>query len=211
MHKGKLKRKMEWVPAMTRRRKDDYDGKYINDGTIELYSLVDAEKLVIQGRALPFNTSDSVPLGFKTSAAGIYTIALDHVDGLFTGDQSIFLKDNLNQTAQDLKLGSYSFSSEIGVFDSRFEIIYTTTLANPTIPQLENQEIAFKSNDTLIIKSGTVVLESVKIFDIRGRLLAEEKSINANETHLNGKWPNGILIIRIASISGNSVAKKVVW
>lgn len=190
---------------------DALDGRYINDGEIELYSLVDAEKLVIQGRALPFDDSDAVPLGFKTSTAGIYTITLDHVDGLFLGSQTIFIRDNLTGTIHDIKSGSYSFSSEIGVFDNRFEIIYTTPLANQTIPQLENQVIVFKNNDTLIIKSGTVVLESVQVFDIRGRLLLEEKSINAKETHLNGKWADGVLIVHIKSIDGNSVIKKVLW
>ena len=190
---------------------DDYDGKYINDGAIELYSLVDAEKLVIQGRALPFVENDVVPLGFKTSEAGMYTITLDHVDGLFLGNQAIFIKDNLTGAIHDIKSGPYSFTSEIGVFESRFEIIYTTPLANATIPQLENQVIAFKGNDKLIIKSGTIVLESVKVFDIRGRLLAEEKSINAKETHLNGKWANGVLTVRITSVDGNNVVKKVLW
>lgn len=190
---------------------DSYDGKYINDGAIELYSLIDTEKLVIQGRALPFDASDVVPLGFKTSIAGIYTIALDHVDGLFLGSQTIFIKDNLTGTIHDIKSGPYSFSSGTGVFESRFEIIYTNSLANLTSPQFENQVIAFKSNATLIVKSGTVVLESVQVFDIRGRLLAEEKSINATETHLNGKWANGVLIVHIKSVDGMSAIKKVLW
>ncbi|WP_395064145.1 hypothetical protein [Flavobacterium sp.] len=190
---------------------DYYDGKYINDGAIEFYSLIDNEKLVIQGRALPFGASDIVPLGFKTSTAGIYTITLDHVDGLFLGNQTIFIKDNLTGTLQDIKSGSYSFSSQTGVFENRFEIIYTTPLASPTIPQLENQVIAFKSNDKLIIKSASIALESVKVFDSRGRMLADEKSINATEIHLNGKWANSVLIVHIKSVDGNSVVKKVLW
>ncbi|MBY0486536.1 MAG: hypothetical protein K2P85_05025 [Flavobacteriaceae bacterium] len=190
---------------------DSHDGKYINDGAIEFYSLVNAEKLVIQGRALPFIASDVVPLGFKTNAIGIYTITLDHVDGLFLGNQSIFIKDNLTGTIHDIKAGPYSFSSQTGVFESRFEIIYTTALANPSIQQLENQVIAYKNNDKLIIKSAAIVLESVKVFDVRGRLLTDEKSINATEIHLNGKWANSVLIVHIKSVDGNSVVKKVLW
>lgn len=190
---------------------DSYDGKYINDGAIELYSLLDTEKLVIQGRALPFDANDVVPLGFKTITAGIYTITLDHVDGLFLGDQSIFIKDNLNQTIQDLKLGSYSFATESGTYDSRFEIIYTTTLATTTHPFSDNQLIIIKKNKTLLIQSTNLPIESVKIFDSRGRLLAEEKSINTLETKLNALWANGILIVRITMAGGNSVVKKVLW
>ncbi|MBA0882470.1 hypothetical protein [Flavobacterium undicola] len=69
---------------------DFYDGMYYNDGTLSLNSYLDNTKYVIQGRALPFDSSDIVPLSFSSSIAGEYSIALDHVDGLFTGTQDIF-------------------------------------------------------------------------------------------------------------------------
>jgi trimeric autotransporter adhesin len=67
------------------------DGRYFNDAPVALTSLIGSEEYTIQGRALPFSTSDSVPLGFKTDSAGNYTIAIDHVDGLFSTGQSIYL------------------------------------------------------------------------------------------------------------------------
>lgn len=188
---------------------DSYDGKYINDGAIELYSLIADEKLVIQGRALPFDSNDSVPLGFKASIAGTYFIALDHFDGLFSGNQNIFIKDNLTQTVQDLKLGSYSFTSESGTYNSRFEIVYVSLLATSIPSFSDNQIVVLKKDDRLIIQSNNLPIASFKVFDIRGRLLAQEKSVAALETSMHAGWPNGVLIVHVKMVGGNSVVKKV--
>ena len=83
---------------------DSLDGKYINDAPIALTSIINAGEFTIQGRPLPFTTTDTVQLGFKTNVDGNYTIALDHVDGLFTGEQAIYLKDNFTGNEIDLKV-----------------------------------------------------------------------------------------------------------
>jgi trimeric autotransporter adhesin len=62
--------------------------------------------LAIQGRALPFDGTDIVPLAFKTKLAGDYTIAIDHVDGLFSGNQEVYLLDNTTGTETNLKAGA---------------------------------------------------------------------------------------------------------
>jgi hypothetical protein len=102
------------------------DGAYMNTGQTELYSLIDANKYVIQGRALAFDPADMINLGFKATTAGSYTIAIDHVDGLFTGSQDIFVKDNLTGTQHNLKTGAYTFTSNAGTFDARFVILFNT-------------------------------------------------------------------------------------
>lgn len=190
---------------------DSYDGKYINDGAVELYSLVDDKKLVIQGRALPFDISDVVPLGFKIAKAGTYKIAIDHTDGLFAGNQSVILKDNLNGTAQDLKTGTYSFVSESGTFDSRFEIAYTAVLSTNPIAFFDSQIIAYKNGNHLMVYSSSFPIARVRVFDARGRLLLEEKTLDALEVNLTGSWSQGILFIQIYTKEGNVSVKKVIW
>lgn len=68
---------------------DDYDRKYDGisfDGNkyLDFYSVNKTAKLVIQGRALPFKSTDVVPLGYRTTIAGEFTIGLDHADGNLT-------------------------------------------------------------------------------------------------------------------------------
>ena len=103
---------------------DRFDGKFFNDGAISLNSIVNNEKYVIQGRALPFDDTDVVPLSLTVTTAGNYTISIDHLDGFFSGDQRIFIKDKTNNSLYDLKASSFTFASAAGTFNDRFEIVY---------------------------------------------------------------------------------------
>lgn len=187
------------------------DGKYMNDGPVALTSVIEDASYAIQGRALPFDAADIVPLGFKAVTAGNYTIAIDHVDGLFLGNQvSIFLKDNNNGAMHELNSSAYTFASEAGTFNSRFELVYQTALAvqNPVFN--DNSVVVYKSNGNIVINSGIAVMDNVKIFDIRGRLIAEKKSINASETIIPADAANQVLIVKITSDTNQAVTKKVV-
>jgi hypothetical protein len=189
---------------------DSLDGKYINDAPVALTSIINAEEYTIQGRALPFATTDTVPLGFKTNAAGNYTIAIDHVDGLFSTGQTVFLKDNLLNTVSDLSAGSYSFASAIGTFNSRFEVVYQSTLAvtNPTFTA--NSVIAFSANGEIKINSGSTIMELVRVYDLQGRLLAEKKQINASETTITTTASNQVLLVEITAANGSKITKKII-
>jgi hypothetical protein len=104
------------------------DGRYINDGVIALNSLISGVQYAIQGRALPFTPTDVVPLSFTATTAGSYTIAIDHVDGIFVNpNKKVYLKDNQTNTRHDLRLGSYTFTATSGTTTSRFELVFQTT------------------------------------------------------------------------------------
>ena len=189
---------------------DSLDGKYINDSPFALTSLIGSQEYTIQGRALPFSTSDSVPLGFKTDAAGNYTIAIDHVDGLFSTGQTVFLKDNLLNTVVDLSAGSYSFASAIGTFNSRFEVVYQRVLGVNNPDFTSNNVIAFNDNGDIKINSGSTVMEQVRVYDLQGRLLVEKKQINAIETKITTTASNQVLLLEITATTGTKVIKKII-
>jgi len=199
-----------YLPDATSGVDNAIDGKYINDAPIALTSIINTEEYTIQGRALPFTTTDTVPLGFKTNAAGNYTIAIDHVDGLFSNGQTVFLKDNLLNTVVDLSAGSYSFASAIGTFNSRFEVVYQSTLAttNPTFTA--NSVIAFSENGEIRINSGSTIMELVRVYDLQGRLLVEKKQINASETKLATTATNQVLLVEITAANGSKITKKII-
>jgi trimeric autotransporter adhesin len=189
---------------------DIFDGRYINDAPVALTSLIGSEEYTIQGRALPFSTSDSVPLGFKTNAAGNYTIAIDHVDGLFSRGQTVFLKDNLLNTVTDLSAGSYSFASSAGTFNSRFEIVYQRVLGVNNPEFTSNNVVAFNDHGAIKINSGSTIMEQVRVYDLQGRLLVEKKQINANETRINTSASNQVLLLEITATTGTNVVKKII-
>lgn len=76
-------------------------------------------KLAIQGRALPFASSDIVDLGYKNNVAGTLRISLNDFDGTFA-TQNIYLEDKALNIIHNLKEGDYSFASAAGTFDTRF-------------------------------------------------------------------------------------------
>jgi len=199
-----------YLPDATSGVDNAIDGKYINDAPVALTSIINAEEYTIQGRALPFATTDTVPLGFKTNATGNYTIAIDHVDGLFSTGQTVFLKDNLLNTIVDLSAGSYSFASAIGTFNSRFEVVYQNTLAvtNPTFTA--NSVIAFSANGEISINSGSTIMERVRVYDLQGRLLVEKKQVNATETKLSTTATNQVLLVEITAANGSKIIKKII-
>ena len=187
------------------------DGKYINDGNIALTSLINEVPFAIQGRSLPFDATDIVPLNFKVTTAGNYTIAIDHVDGLFTvGEQSIYLKDNLTATIHNLNTDSYTFASDAGTFSSRFEIIYALPLGTGNPIFTANNVIIYSHDNEFVVNAGNIIMSSVKVFDIRGRLIEEKTNINASQTTIKGGLANEVLLIQITSEDGIVVTKKVI-
>jgi hypothetical protein len=190
---------------------DVYDGKNINTGNVLLNSILDTTDYTIQGKALPFNATDVIPLSCKITTAGQYTIAIDHVDGLFTdGSQAIYLKDNVTNTEHNLQTGAYDFTSDAGTFTNRFEVVYQTQLGigNPIFTA--NNVIIYNQNNDFVVNSGNIIMSSIKIFDIRGRLLQEKKDIHANQATIKVGSANQVLLIQITSEDGEVVTKKVI-
>ena len=190
---------------------DIYDGKNINSGNVLLNSILDNIDYTIQGKSLPFNSADVIPLSHKITDAGNYTIVIDHVDGLFTGGvQAIYLKDNLTSTVHDLNTGAYNFTSVAGTFNNRFEIVFALPLGvgNPVF--LANTIAIYNLNNEYVVNSGNIIMSSIKVFDIRGRLLQEKKGINASQTTIDSGLSNQVLLVQITSEDGVVATKKLI-
>ncbi|MDB9960840.1 hypothetical protein OAD62_01965, partial [Oceanihabitans sp.] len=103
-----------------------FDGHELNEVSTRFYSLIDDDKMTIQGKALPFDTNDTVPLGIELQQSASYTIAINTIDGLFEAtNQDIYLEDTYNNSIHDLKGTPYTFTSDSGVFNDRFILRYT--------------------------------------------------------------------------------------
>ena len=186
------------------------DGEYINDSPVALTSNINNLEYTIQGRPA-FDVSDVVALNFKTDAAGDYAIALDHFDGVFATGQDIYLKDNNTGAETDLKAGSYTFTAAAGVDNARFSLKYQKTLKVDAPAFNENSVRVYKNNGTLYVNSGAVAISNIKVFDIQGRMIAEQKNVKANTAVINNlKATHQVLIVKISGEDNNVVTKKVV-
>ena len=190
------------------------DGRYINDNPTALNSDINGEEFVIQGKGLPFDATDTVPLTFKTASAGSFTIAIDHVDGLFSNNQEIFLKDTATGIEQDLKVGSYTFTSNVGAFNSRFLLTYkaSKSLGINNLVFDANSILVFKQNGALNINAGKTVIKNLRVFDIKGMLIFEQKDVNASTTTLkNFMEGKQTILIQITSDENKTVTKKAIY
>lgn len=186
------------------------DGEYINDSTLALNSIVAETELAVQHRA-DFIPADVVPLSFKTNNAGSFEIAINVVDGLFLNEeQPIFLKDNLLQIEHDLRNASYSFVSDAGTFTSRFEVVYQSTLSIEN-PVAVNSVVVFSKDKNIQINTGSTTMSAVKVFDMRGSLVAQRSDVNASTVTIPlTQVENQVLIVQVSSADGQTVSKKVV-
>ncbi|TRX23303.1 T9SS sorting signal type C domain-containing protein [Flavobacterium franklandianum] len=185
------------------------DGKYINDSPIALTSNINNEEYTIQGRPA-FDPSDVVGLNFKTNVAGDYTIAIDHVDGLFATSQDIYLLDSKTGTETNLKVGGYNFTAAAGVDNSRFSLKYQKTLKVDSSMLNDNSVQVYKNKGTLYVNAGEKAIKSIKVYDVQGRLIAEQNNVKANTASIsNLKANNQVLIVRVTGEDNSEVNKKV--
>lgn len=188
------------------------EGSYFNDSAIAFTSYIENKEFAIQGRSLPFTSDDVVPMSFKTDVAGNYTIAIDHVDGLFAGSQEVFLKDNTTGQLHNLKSGAYSFASETGVFNNRFEIVYRAALGVKVPAISSNNIVAYKQNGSLVINSGNYVMENIELYDMSGRLIYTKNNIDASSAVIaNLPIANQVLVVKITTAENGTANKKIVY
>lgn len=178
------------------------------------YSLIANDGFNIQGRALPFEDTDIIPLGVQLVEDGNYHIAIGAIDGLFeTENQTIFLKDNALGFTHNLTESPYSFAAEAGVFNDRFEIVFTTQslsvdeqqeLANGlTIVELQDGSIKFTVSNGLDIKN-------VKIYDTLGRLLVNLEGNSSTEIYNVSNLSQATYIAQVTLSNDLVITKKAV-
>lgn len=189
-----------------------WDGRAITDGEAAIYSLAGETKLGIQARP-SFDASDVVPLGLKITEAGTYNISLDHFDGVFAQGQEIFIKDNLlGGTTHNLANGPYEFAAEAGSLMGRFDVVYAAALGTGTPETMDNAVIVYKQENALHINSGRMDMQSVQVFDTRGRLLYSAGDINSTTTEISTlQSQEQMLIIKITGTNGTVVSRKVIF
>ncbi|GEP50238.1 hypothetical protein FNO01nite_09100 [Flavobacterium noncentrifugens] len=187
-----------------------YDGIGINGNSfVNFYSIVDSNKLVIQGRALPFDANQAVPLGYSTTVAGTFKISLHQFDGLFQ-NQNVYLLDKLTNTVQDIKTNGYTFNTEVGTFDNRFELKFTNAaLGTKNAAMADQSAVVFAENHTISIQS-TESINSVAVYDLTGKLLYTKNGIESDSFSTDAiNASNQVLMVQITFSNDATLTKKV--
>ncbi|SHF89206.1 Por secretion system C-terminal sorting domain-containing protein [Flavobacterium fluvii] len=198
-----------------------FDGEsYDGNEFVDFYSINDDKNLTIQGRALPFDENDGVPLGLRTTINGTFTISIDEVDGSFT-KQAVFLEDKLTNTVTDLKSGNYTFNTTAGTFNDRFVLRYTNKTANQTLSvdktDTNDGIIVLYSNNykTLIInnKGQGAIVNSVSLFNMSGQQINSWDVKDSEQTNVQIPIKNissEIYVVKVKTTKGETRKKIII-
>ncbi|WP_430399480.1 hypothetical protein [Flavobacterium sp.] len=181
-------------------------------GVIQFYSLIPPSTLGfgIQGRAYPWTVTDQISLGINTTQAGSYDIAIDHTDSFFD-DKDIFLEDTSNGTFHNLKTSTFTFTTATGTFNNRFKLHYQD-LSLSTDDNIVNEAslIIYSEDETTKFTSSKIKISAIEAFDITGRLLFEEKNINALTFEKNIPQANQTIFITVTLDNSQKIRKKLI-
>jgi hypothetical protein len=177
----------------------------------ELYSFSNADKLNIQGKALPFNNEDLIPLGVKISQNGIHTLGISTVDGLFTDTaQNIYLEDKTLGITHDLRVAPYSFTGAVGNYENRFVLKFNNaTLGNEDFTA---NAVTVYTNEFINITATNQTIKSVKIYDLLGRVLGTFDNVNSETfTSKNIAKTQTALLVEVKLDNGATKTYKVIF
>jgi hypothetical protein len=203
-----------YIENATNNYESGYDS-YVFDDTrpLLIYSMLGASTLAIQGRALPFSNSDTVPIGYYTKVADNVTIAIDHVDGLFLDNQGVYLEDKLLHIIYDIKSDPYVFASEAGTFNDRFVLRYTDgSLGTKSFDGKENKVLISVKNKQIKINSYNEMIEKLTVYDLQGRQIYKKEKVRSNEFLLSDFVSNHqTLIVKTSLQNGKTVTDKIIY
>lgn len=203
-----------YIEGATQEKDRLYDAFTREINSLSIYSKIDDQRMIIQGRALPFDEYDQVPLGTVIPQAGEYTIAIGNVDGLFLDDnQNIFLEDTYTDIIHDLRAAPYTFTeSEAIDYEDRFILRYIDDTLGLNELEIDSGLTIIAPNSSYIkVHSERSLIESVTVYDLLGRVLFEKNTINRNEFVLNNhNLSSGTYIVKAILENGQSKAQKIV-
>lgn len=209
--------------AYTNGATNAYDGwsydtpRNLSTGTYAtLYSTIDSksEKFAIQGKSPEsLTTEEVIPLGFDTSIdePTLFKFSIAQLEGNFMNGNDIFIKDNLLNNTHNLKESDYSFTSEVGVFKDRFEIVFTREALSVTdvkpndnslqIIELQNGNVQFKVSNPFEMKS-------IEIIDLLGRTLYKLDAEGNSKTFSLDNLSQATYIAKVELTNGQVITKK---
>ncbi|NIK91061.1 choice-of-anchor D domain-containing protein [Mangrovimonas sp. CR14] len=188
-----------------------------NNMTLAYFQIEDSnKKFAIQGKHPESLTLEEViPLGFQTNIeeASIFNFEIAQLKGDFMLSHSIYIKDNFFNTYHDLTQSAYTFNSEAGEFNDRFEIVFQTNA-------LSTSESVLNTNDLTIIEldngmvSFTVrknqTIENVQIYDLLGRSLLTFTGNSSKEVLDLSSLSSSAYLAKVTLDSGQEITKKAI-
>jgi hypothetical protein len=202
-----------YVTEATNEYEGAFDGESFDGNKyVDFYSVNNDKNLTIQGRALPFNETDIVPLGYSSAIVGSFAVGIDQVDGVLV-NQTVFIEDKYSKIIHNLKEGPYNFTTEKGTFNDRFILKYTNkTLAIGDFETQENGVVISNKNKEIFIRSSDELIDKIFVYDFSGRRLYEKIKVDTNEYKIPSLGSvDQALIVKVVLQNGLIISKKIIF
>jgi hypothetical protein len=189
-----------------------FDAKNPNTGSgFTLYSLLNNDKLCVQGLERTQTIDKIVPVGLENNANRTITFHIDHRIGFDNTD--IYIRDLYLNTLHDLNAGDYIVNVNAGNIDDRFEILFNAALNNDEFTIDSNSVLLWQQGNNFTIKStGEQQISALKIYDVTGQLILEQNQLNINQYQVNlqNVATGNLLLFRIVLDNHNVLVKKAI-
>lgn len=172
------------------------------------------EKFVIQAKDInSINKDEFIPVGFKTNinVPTIFTFSLIKYEGSFLESNTVYLKDKLLNKTHNLKTSDYSFTSEVGEFNDRFEIVFTEDALSLGEVKIDNntlQIIELQNGDVQFKVSSQFEMKSIEIVDLLGRTLYKLDAQGNSQTFSLSNLSQATYIAKVELTNGYVITKK---
>ncbi len=200
-----------YVNGATNQKDQLYDAQVHLKATFSIYSLLEGyDRNLIQGRSVPFDQNDQIPLAIKVPTAGSFTIFIKGIDGLLNS-QNIYLEDKELNIIHNLRTTPYTFTALEGETLNRFVLRFTNEVLSADENEYTNQVIIF-TNNYLNVKSTGESIKEIVVYDILGKTLVDRKKEDLNEIILSElKSTAGMLIVKVKLENDVVITKKVIY
>lgn len=190
-----------------------FDGFELSETSNRFYSIINTEEMAIQGRTLPFNDEDIVPLGIEIATSGNYSIAINTLDGLFNDtNQTIFIEDTYTNIIHNVRISPYIFNTDYGIFNDRFILKYTdNSLSVDEYNANSSLTITAPNSNYIKVFSKINTIKSVYVYDMLGRELIQKLNINSQEIIIeNTSFSEGAYIVKAITANNRIRIEKVI-
>ncbi|MEZ0128851.1 T9SS sorting signal type C domain-containing protein [Flavobacterium sp. LBUM151] len=202
-----------YVEGATNDYESAFDGKSFDGNPyLDFYSISNDNKYVIQGRGLPFTETDIVPLGYRSTITGDFTISIDHADGDLK-NHSVFIEDKATNIIQDLQAGNYTFSTSTGTFTDRFVLRFANkTLGTGEFETSNNDVNVAVQNKVITVSSNADKISTVYIYDLSGKMVYKETNVSDTILKINDlKVKNQVLLVKVILDTNTTKTYKIIF
>ncbi|GAA0737993.1 GEVED domain-containing protein [Gaetbulibacter jejuensis] len=183
-----------------------------------MYSIIEGsdKKYTIQGKAPESLTlNEVIPLGFSTliNTPTIYTLTISKLEGEFLTTNTIYVKDKLLNITHNLSETDYTFTSEAGEFNERFEIVFipeALSIDDKDISPKDLTIIELNDNDVKFTIGANITIEHVEIIDLLGRTLYNFNGNSNSEIYNLSALSQATYLAKVTLSNGQVITKKAV-